>query len=340
MILLPPAAPAVAAPPPPARPSSVCTARSFAAATLLLAGCAHPPPPPTTWDWHIAADADETIFANASTLLDGFDPRRPGERVAAGDQVLFGVRLLDGPVDGGERRDWFVRFTAIEDEPIPAEPGHGPTTIAQWFACGPIERVAAPGRYVREAVDLRGVRLRVEVFDGELQPLADDEVAIMGFLFEGAVAGCAEAATVVPPPPGALSAAYRARAAIHEVMRVVRKTPSLLAILREIAQLPPLWTLFRGVRVISPASLEHAIPVADPGGGTGYEFPLRVVINGTPALLCTVTAVAPTSPLRVCGGFTRLVASDPEDPERRVVLTLLAARRSAPLPATAVTPAR
>jgi hypothetical protein len=44
--------------------------------------------------------------------------------------------------------------------------------------------------------------------------------------------------------------------------------------------------------------------------------------------LCTVTAVEPIAPVRVCGGFVRLVARDPEDPDRRVLLTLLAARRT------------
>ena len=64
-------------------------------------------------------------------------------------------------------------------------------------------------------------------------------------------------------------------------------------------------------------------------GGPAFAFPLHILINSRPALLCTVTAAEPVTPIRVCGGFTRLVACDPEDNERRVVLTLLAARAAA-----------
>jgi hypothetical protein len=89
----------------------------------------------------------------------------------------------------------------------------------------------------------------------------------------------------------------------------------------------PSASLLGGVRLSAGASFAHARPTIDPATRShGFEFPLRVQMNRVPGLLCTVTAVEPAPPLRVCGGFTRLVGHDPEDPARRVVLQLLAAR--------------
>jgi hypothetical protein len=101
-----------------------------------------------------------------------------------------------------------------------------------------------------------------------------------------------------------------------------------MSILREVASLPPLWTLLHGVRVSFGMAFDRALPVTAGEAEPAFEFPLRISINSSPALLCTVTAAEPVSPIRVCGGFTRLVACDPEDHGRRVVLALLAARRA------------
>jgi hypothetical protein len=292
------------------------------AAGALLAGCAHPPPPPTTWDWHArATDPEIAAFRDWRTLLDGRDAARPRESVRPGDRVLFGLCLLDGD----ERREWFLRVTALTEE-LPPVPGEPPATIRQWVAgTHSLVLPRPPGRFVRRPVEIRGERLRVEVFDGELAPIADEEIGVTGLLYDGAFHGCQEAVSMVPAPFGR-SAAAGARSALFDVFRVIRETPSLLRILREVARLPPLWTFFRGVRVTHDSALDHAVAAVAPEGGPAFAFPLRVLINGTPALLCTVTAAEPVPPLRVCGGFTRLVASDPRDPTRRVVMTLLAAR--------------
>lgn len=292
----------------------------------MATACAHPPPPPTDWRWRTTAtDTELRGFAKAATLLDGMDEARPGALVAAGDRALFGVRLLDGE----DHREWFLRVTALQDEEALA-PVDAPTTIAQLLASTrPAFLGWRPGQYVLQPQPVRSERLRIEVFAGDLALLGDEEVAVTGLLFHGAVAGCQGASSIVPPPRNGVSPQTSAVFALGDVMRVVKETDSLMAILREVARLPPLWTLLRGVKVSLGTELAMAVPVPTPDGSVAFSFPMRILINGHPALLCTVTATDPAPPVRVCGGFTRLVAQDPDDAERRVVLTLLAARSAA-----------
>lgn len=223
------------------------TAAAARAAALgaLLGACSLPPAPPTEWSWYATVgDTDLAAFRDARTLLDGVDAPRAGEHVAAGDCALFGVCLLDG----GERREWFLRLTALADEP-PPDPTLRPATVVQLFASSSrFLSLEQPGRYVLEPRATRGERVRIEVFDGDLAASAVDEVAVTGFLFEGGFAGCREAASIVRPPKHELSAADRAHFALSDVVRIVRETPSLMSILREVASLPPLWTLLHGVR--------------------------------------------------------------------------------------------
>jgi hypothetical protein len=324
---------ALAATPP--RCSGRGVALVAAAAAALLAGCAHPPPPPTAWDWHATATETEVAaFRDTSSLLAGRDAPRPGRLVAAGDCALFGLCLLDG----NERREWFLRLTAMADEPPgwPMErfvvPADSPLARLEY---GPPPAGSDPTAEV-EVMLPRSLTVAIEVFDGELRRIANVRVIAGRAFFDGAVAGCraaiAAARNAAPPRggEGRTSAEVGARVAVGHVIAIVRATKSLLAILREIARLPPLWTLLRGVRVRYDMALDRAVPATAPDGGAACAFPLRLLINGNPALLCTVTAAAPAPPLRVCGGFTRLVARDPEDADRRVVLTLLAARCARP----------
>lgn len=296
----------------------------------MLAACAVPPAPPTDWDWHASASAAELDgFDGHTDLLDGFDTPRPGTLVRTGDCALFGLCLLDGE----RRREWYLRLTALDDEQItdrrkvkvPAN-----SQIARWFDSSSDATPDADGNI---EVDLPWPHdMRVEVFDGKRKRLADERHVFSPSLFDGALLGCLEATMVPPPPARSLfeppTHESRAVYSVMNVMGIVRGAKSLLAILREVAQLPPLWTLLRGLRVGTGMSLERAVPEPTTDGSIAFAFPLRVVINGNPALLCTVTAVDPMPPLRVCGGFTRVVAQDPANADRRVVLTLLAARCS------------
>lgn len=233
--------------------------------------------------------------------MQGIDAARIGEPLTSGDSVLFGLHLLHG----GDVRSWFVRVISLEDED-----GIGD-----------------------------GLSLRVDVWDGSAMPIASETVAVTKHLTSGAMRGCVvasksdEASAPDRSPPAARgfmfarSAKSRALFAVMDVIRIVEQADVLADILWQAVRRPGVLSLLGGVRITAGMSFAHAKAVIDPATRVaGFEFPLRLNVNKVPGLLCTVTVVDPFPPLRTCGGITRLVAYDPHDPTRRVVLRLLAAR--------------
>jgi len=233
--------------------------------------------------------------------MQGIDAPRIDASLTNGDAALFGLHLLRA----GDIRSWFVRITALEDE------------------------AATPD----------GLSLRIEVFDGQARPMAIEAVTVTKHLIGGAARACAVAdheSTASPRDPAVhsvfgLSQSDKTRAtfAVMDVLRIVENTDALADILWQSVRRPPVLSLLGGVRVTAGMSFAHARSTFDPTTGTpAFQFPLRIMVNKAVGLLCTVTAVDPAPPLRVCGGITCLVAHDPEDPARRFVLQLLAARCS------------
>jgi hypothetical protein len=156
-----------------------------------------------------------------------------------------------------------------------------------------------------------GISLRVELFDERARPTASEVVLVSSHLLHGARVRPVATAAASKPGEGGFGASADALADI--LWRAIRR-PSLLS-------------LFGGIRVSAGVAVADGRTTVDAiTGQPAFEFPVRIQVNRSPALLCTVTAVEPAPPLRVCGGFTRLVGTDPEDATRRVVLQLLAAR--------------
>jgi hypothetical protein len=267
--------------------------------TMAACGSAPSPEPATDWNWRTeTTDAEQASLPSANLLMQDIDAPRIDAPLTKGDAALFGLHLLHG----GETRSWFVRITALENE----------------------------------AATDDGLALAIEVFDGQTRPIATETVTVTRNLIGGVTRACTAPnradATSPPDPPRhaivSLSQSHNARAlfTVMDVLRIVENTDALADILWQAVRRPPVLSLLGGVNVSAGMSFEHARPTIDPATGTpAFEFPLRINVNKVPGLLCTVTAVEPAPPLRVCGGITRLVGHDPEDRTRRVVLRLLAA---------------
>jgi hypothetical protein len=252
-------------------------------------GCSSAPPIPERVAQHAEPEACESPASRA--LLAGFDPQRPGAGLRSGDAALFGLSLQD---DGAALR-WLVRITSLEHEAYADD----------------------------------GISLRVELFDERARPTASEVVLVSSHLLHGArVRPVATAAASKPGEGGfGASADAHAVAAVMDLLRVVEDSAALADILWRAIRRPSLLSLFGGIRVSAGVAVADGRTTVDAiTGQPAFEFPVRIQVNRSPALLCTVTAVEPAPPLRVCGGFTRLVGTDPEDATRRVVLQLLAAR--------------
>jgi hypothetical protein len=266
---------------------------------VAACGSVPPPAPGTDWSWRTeVTDAETASFPSASSLMRGIDKPRIDAPLSNGDAALFGLHLLRD----GDIRSWFVRITALEDEAATAD----------------------------------GLSLRVEVFDGQTRPIATERVTVTKHLIDGATRACTTANhedAAFPHDPSVhsipgLSQSDEARAmfAVMDVLRIVKDTDALADILWQAVRRPPVLSLLGGVNVSAGMSFAHARSTIDPATNTpAFQFPLCIKVNRAVGLLCTLTAVDPAPPLRICGGITRLVAHDPEDPTRRCVLRLLAA---------------
>lgn len=270
---------------------------SRALAAAVLASCSGLPPVEPDWGWRTTVSPAEVgDFAAGARLLSGVDAPAPGTALQRGDQVLFGLRILDG----AEGRTWFVRVLAEE-------------TAVEHSGGGP--------------------RLRVRVYDERARTLADVQVTVTRYLVEGVVRACRGAGQRSVGSRPLLGGSVQGDVAsctfaMMDIVRVVEQTDELADLLWRVARRPSFFSMLGGVRVSAGMSFAHARPVRNPvGEDAAFEFPFKIMVNGQPALLCTVTVTEPSSPLRVCGGVVGLRGHAPDDPERRIVLRLLAARR-------------
>lgn len=238
----------------------------------------------------LADEFDDSVFALGRTILDGIEPPHD-ELLAVGDRVLYGVAL----VDEQGARTWYVRITSLEAE----------ATIGD------------------------GLALHVELFDDSARLVANHDAHIARYLIGGIVRGCVEFATVrVPGESMALSERGKARAALVDVLRTVEASAALSRVFWRVVRKPTTTSVLGNITVsVDSSQLDLAHPETNPlGDGSAFAFPLRVLVNKKPALVCKMTVVEPRPPVRLCGGVAALVGHDPDDPRRRVVVQLLAAR--------------
>ncbi len=268
------------------------------ACAVALVACQSQPATEHSFSWRPEVAPDEVPNStDASHLLDGFDVADPTLPLRVGDRALIGVRRWRGD----EVRNWFVLVKA--------------------YTLG----------------DARGDQpmLHAEIFDAEHQQLSEVYAKITGYLPDGIADACRAALDPDPPPARGFApgqpAGPKARGTfcLMDLLRVVVHSNELAAVLWDVIDRPSLLSLLGGVEVSAGMSFRHARPITDPSlEAPGYAFPLVLRVNGTDALHCEVTVVEPASPLRVCGGVTQIVGHAPDDPTRRVVLRLLAARRA------------
>ncbi|MCA8968501.1 MAG: hypothetical protein KDC95_01905 [Planctomycetes bacterium] len=265
---------------------------------LSISACTTTQAPPTDWAWRTDLLAPSaSALPSASGLLDGIDEPVVGGKLGIGDAVLFGLHL----VHGTSVRTWFVRIASNEAE-----------------------------------ADIKdGLSLRVTVFDEREQLVASEDVTVLKHLVHGVTHACrtvpARKGAPTGLPFGTATDEHRAMFAVMDVLRVVQQTDALADVLWQALRRPSLFSLLGGVRVSAGMSFEHATSCTDPATGhAAYEFPMRILVNKAVGLRCMLTAVDPDPPFRVCGGITRLVGRDPEDPTRSCVLRLLAARCAHP----------
>jgi len=128
---------------------------------------------------------------------------------------------------------------------------------------------------------------------------------------------------------------YGMELALEAFVRIIQSSPAAGKILGEMVERPSLWSTFthlgidgkvtalpQDIRAIDPAPWGIALPA--------YRLPFELSLNSQPALGGDLAVTAPRAPLWVCAGILEINATSPNDPGKRLLISVLAARRGAP----------
>lgn len=119
----------------------------------------------------------------------------------------------------------------------------------------------------------------------------------------------------------ALRAFYQAASGIpacREVLEQVIQKPSLWSVATHLGLATSFNYGWQHVRPLPPEPFGLSSPV--------YELPVKLALNGTPALRASLSVATTRPPLRNCAGIVALDVEHPTDGRKRVCLRLLAAR--------------
>jgi hypothetical protein len=128
-------------------------------------------------------------------------------------------------------------------------------------------------------------------------------------------------------------------ASCARLFRMLRENPVTRQILREVLELPSLWSILTnwGVKVsfaVDFFAAERVDPARFPGEQRElWSVPMIVLLNGEPGFLARVITGPAGSPDGVVAGIYGIVARHPVDADRHVRVRLLASRRGATAPA-------
>ncbi len=120
--------------------------------------------------------------------------------------------------------------------------------------------------------------------------------------------------------------------ALNVLMRVALDIDDFSNVVDQIAERPSVWSVISrmgvhqslrysagDVRARDPSRMGLTLPA--------YEQPVRLELNGRPALRATILLKEPVPPLQLCAGIVEVYAEHPADPGKRLLIQLVASRR-------------
>jgi len=124
--------------------------------------------------------------------------------------------------------------------------------------------------------------------------------------------------------------------ALLSFFNIVQQTPGLNAILFDILDLPPMWSLVRhgGVNSVNFRFQPYQVAAADatpwglPAETPVYHFPMVLELDRHPALNLTLVVTPAHPPLLACAGIVGMLVERPGDQDTCLTLRVLSARRS------------
>lgn len=291
--------------------------RWCAITAACLTGCASVDPDPL-WATRAIPAVEAGAFVVPAALECGWDASSEPAAIRGGDRVLVGMRILEGD----STRVWFIAITVLD-----------PAAQSYTTKYGDVHDMADLEVIVHDhagTVIGRDV-VRVSVVDlkhGLVRPcLPEVRAAESANVWEAAGRG-REAF-----PPSILGSL-----ALRNFLGVVRKSAPLNELLLAFVQKPSLWSIVTNmaIKVSLQTQFDRAEVVHESGTAhtlsAGYlaprfAIPFELSVNETPAMRSKLYVTEPVSPLTLCAGVVAVAAHHPRDPERRLDLRVLGARR-------------
>lgn len=314
-------------------------------AALALGACASGPPaeipPPST---AAATPLDPADFPGADRVLAGFSARA----ASAGswdreDAVLFGLELVNG--DAVHR--WLLHIEAQLGDTVQLTGRDGKTVertiphpTGSWTYRS---RIGGEEREfpVKSAMNLVGVR----VCDADGQELGKSSAMVpMQLMTQGLLpaVACALAHPIANLGPQGFDSAddvlpmARGILALVALLEIVQQDSVLEPYFWQVVQKPSLWSVVTGlgVEAAMTVALDKSVPIPGLSAPTAgdvqpYLVPVRVDVNGEPALLADLICVDAAPPYGLCAGIAGITARHPTRTDLHFRAELLAARRGA-----------
>lgn len=309
-----------------------------------LAGCAataslaprHPPA--------LSAPLAMVDFPGAARVLAGIDAASDDDEWAVGDQLLFGLQLSKA----GETRRWLMRLQ-VRRARLDKQIGKVHTSDGRDFP--PIEFDANSYTMMSYTAPVDGetrsfervslaLPVAVTIFDADGSELGASEVLLPtevlreGLLDAVAIARAHPAlATGESATPEQLRQLVDSYMSLISLLNVVKEDSVLAQYFWQVVEKPSLWSALThfGIDVSIDIQLQNsvaarAMPPLLPASERAVIVPVRIDVNGSPALSVDVLATDPRRPFSLCGGMVAASAHHPSDPSLHFDVQVLAAR--------------
>ncbi len=320
--------------------------RSVAAclfAACALTGCGLAPDLPIkpaggVWQHLQAAD-----FPGAGRLLEGFDaPTADGEWLQQ-DRLLFALQLRKGETV----HRWLLHLQVLIGDVMSTRLGDDqPTEIKLWNDRSWTYTTTVLGEKREKRVSSRMLPVVVRVHDEQGKQLGNSLVQLPADLLGAGLLPGIDAATTLyagtdpeanPMPREQqeqhVDAMVRSTLALVALLTIVQEDNVLADYFWQVIEKPSIWSVVSsfGVSASLVTALEQSQPTTDlpPGMPTtsrAFIAPMRVEVNGTPALLADILATDASRPYALCGGMVAASARHPSRPDLHFDVQLLAAR--------------
>lgn len=315
-------------------------------ATLALAcllGCSSAPPPTTPPDPATAAGLVLAEFAAAKV---GFDERCDDAAWDGADEVVFALRLKKGDTV----HHWLLTLEVVLGEQLIARVDDGgEAKLELWENKTWTYQTTAHGITSDHTVCSRMLPILVTVRDQAGTELTTSLIRLpcqllgRGLLpaVEASLAHAARSTAPAEPVTADVQPVVEAMIAVMSLFHVVQEDDALADYFWQVVEKPSLWSVVTGLGVKATMSMpfEQSLPATRlpanlPPSEPAYVVPLRIDVNGSPALLADVVAVDARRPYALCGGMVAAVARHPSDPTVTFELQLIAAHCGRPQQAT------